>query len=468
LNSIKRQSWGFNLFAFTWAVAGLIHQLSFTDWRWYDVEGLLLSAATLWVLFKPSSWQRFAIFLVIDWVSVAWKFPVHPNHIIFSWVVNGTLLAALLAVLQKGSTDTNVAARWYEAFAPWLRIELCMLYFFTVFHKLNFSYFDLDLSCAARMHLEIIDRMPVLPAADWAQHVAVYGTLIIETAIPLLLIFGPTRPAGVILGMLFHGLLALHGHIGLFSFSSVMMSLFTVFLPTGAVAELQPPKFLRKPWSWGLYGMGVILLLWAIRKWLPPGLHLEEALANKWKVGFLFFYGYLGVALLMFIQLSKTALKEIQAAGPGNWRARPLLIAFPMMLMVNGFGPYIGLRTETSFSMFSNLQTENGRTNHLIVPAGIQITNWQYDLVEIIDSSDSELNSSRDNDLFAVYLELRRVRTTAGSNFWVTFRRNGNIETFEMARPETYGALPALGFMARRYFYFRAVERDPMQVRCKH
>ena len=38
--------------------------------------------------------------------------------------------------------------------------------------------------------------------------------------------------------------------------------------------------------------------------------------------------------------------------------------------------------------MFSNLQTENGRTNHLIVPAGIQITNWQYDLVEIIDSSD--------------------------------------------------------------------------------
>ena len=468
MNTIKQQSLGFNLFAFTWAVAGLIHQLSFTDWRWYHVEGLVLSAATLWVLFKPSSWQRFAFFLVVDWASVAWKFPVHPNHIIFSWVVNGTLLAALLAVVRKRSEDTDVTARWYEVFAPWLRIELCMLYFFTVFHKLNISYFDLDWSCAARMHLDIIDRIPLLPAAEWAQQFAIYGTLIIETGIPLLLLFGPTRAAGVILGMLFHGLLALHTHIGLFSFSSVMMSLFTVFLPSGAVAAFHPPKFLGKLWSWGLYGMGVILLLWVIRKLLPTGLRLDEALSEKWKVGFLFYYGYLGVALVVFIQSLKTARHEIQGPGQGKWRSCLPLIAFPLMLLFNGFGPYIGLRTETSFSMFSNLQTENGRTNHLIVPAGIQMTTWQYDLVEIIDSSDPELNSARDNALFVVYLDLRRVRTTAVSNFWVKFRRNGNIETFDMTRSETYETLPPLGFLAERYFYFRPVDRDPMKVKCKH
>jgi hypothetical protein len=467
LNSIKQQSLGFNLFAFTWAIAGLIHQLSFTDWRWYNIEGLMLSAATLWVLFKPSSWQRFAIFLVVDWVSVVWRFPVHPNHIIFSWVVNGTLLASLLAVVRKGGYGTSVAARWYEVFAPWLRIELCMLYFFTVFHKLNTSYFDLDWSCAARMHLDIIDRIPVLPAADWAQRFAIYGTLIIETAIPLLLLFGPTRAAGVILGMLFHGLLALHTHIGLFSFSSVMMSLFTVFLPHSAGA-LHPPKFLRKLWTWGLYGMAVIFLLWVVRKWLPPALRLDEALANKWKVGFLFYYGYVGVALLMFIQSVRNARHGIQTASPGSWTSVPLLIVFPVLLLINGVGPYIGLRTETSFSMFSNLHTEDGRTNHLIIPAAIQITNWQYDLVEIIDSSDPELNSSRDNGLLVVYLELRRVRTTAVSNFWVKFRRNGNIEIFEMARSETYETLPPLDLLAQRYFYFRPVEQDPMKITCKH
>ena len=163
MNKNLQPSTEFSLFAFTWAMAGLIHQLSFTDWRWYEVKGIVLSATILWVLFKPSSWQRFAVFLVVDFISVAITFPLHPNHIVFSWVVNGTLLAALIMVVSQDRTGTNLSTRWYDAFAPWLRIELCILYFFTVFHKLNVSYFDLDWSCAARMHLEIIERIPILP-----------------------------------------------------------------------------------------------------------------------------------------------------------------------------------------------------------------------------------------------------------------------------------------------------------------
>ena len=118
--------------------------------------------------------------------------------------------------------------------------------------------------------------------------------------------------------------------------------------------------------------------------------------------------------------------------------------------------------------MFSNLHTENGHSNHLIVPGGIQLTNWQFDLCEIIDSSDASLNSARDNDLLVVYLDLRRIRTSAVSNFWVKFRRDGKDEIFDLALPETYDALPSLDFLARRYFYFRPVERDPMKIRCKH
>lgn len=152
----------------------------------------------------------------------------------------------------------------------------------------------------------------------------------------------------------------------------------------------------------------------------------------------------------------------------GRLMAYPILTVFPLLLFVNASGPYWGLKTQTSCSMFSNLHTENGLSNHLIIPGGIQVTNWQYDLVEIIDSNDPGLNSSRDKDLLVVYLDLRRIRTSAVSNFWVTFRRNGNIETFDMARSVTYETLPPFDFLAQRYFYFRPVERDPMKVKCKH
>jgi hypothetical protein len=468
LNKTDRQLTGFTLFAFTWAVAGLIHQLSFTDWRWYDVKGIVLTATILWVLFKPSSWQRFAVFLIVDWFAVAWTFPVHPNHIVFSWLVNWTLLVSLIMVMRKGNDDGNLATRWHDAFAPWLRIELCMLYFCTVFHKLNVAYFDIDWSCAALMHLEINNTIPLLPEAKWAQYCAIYGTLIIETSIPLLLLFARTRLGGVVLGMLFHGLLALHSHIGLFSFSSVMMALFTVFLPSAAVAVFQPPKFFQKAWPWALSVFGAVFFWWVIRKLLPLDLRLDETLSEKWKVGFLTYYGYLGVGLLMIILSLKSVWNQIQAPMEGRLMAYPILAVFPLLLFVNASGPYWGLKTQTSCSMFSNIHTENGVSNHLIVPAGIQITNWQYDLVEIIDSNESGLNSSRDKDLLVAYLDLRRIRTSAVSNFWVTFRRNGKNETFDMARFETYGALPPLGFLARRYFYFRPVERDPVRVRCKH
>lgn len=457
------------MFAFTWATAGLFHQLSFTDWRWYSIKGIILSFAVLLVLSKPSSWQRFAIFLIIDWLSVALASPIHPNHIVFSWIVNGTVLAALLmvAVKNKGMSDPGFASTWYAAFAPWVRIELCMLYFFTVFHKLNVAYFDLDWSCAVRMHVEINDRIPLLPAADWAKYASVYGTLIIETAIPLLLIFRRTRVTGVILGMLFHGLLALHPHQGLFSFSATMTALFTVFLPLSIVEALKPSDQFLKVWRWVLGALGVLLVIWIFRTLLPPGLHLEDTLAQHWRAGFIGYYIYLTAGLTLFARSLRNKQHKIQTSE-GSWRTHPALLVFIVLLFVNGVGPYIGLRTQTSFSMFSNLHTENGMCNHLIVPAGIQVTNWQYDVVEIIDSNDTGLITTRNNGLLEVYLDLRRIRTIAGSDFRVTFRRNGKIETFDMTKPQTYDVLPALGALAKRYFYFRPVERDPTKVRCKH
>ena len=318
------------------------------------------------------------------------------------------------------------------------------------------------------MHSEISAWMPLLPGGEWALYLGIYGTLIIEIAIPILLLFGRTRMAGILLGLLFHGLLALHPHRGLFSFSSTMTALFTTFIPLGTAASLLNAEHLKKLWSWVIYIFGALTLLWAIRRWLPSGLRMDEQLTQLSKVGFLAYFGYLLVGLFLIIRSVRTNRNEIQVRALGRWVAYPVLIIFPLVLFANGFGPYLGLRTQTSFSMFSNLHTENGMSNHLIVPSGIQLTDWQYDMVEIIDSNDPDLISVRDQDLLVVYLDLRRERSLDDPNFWVTFRRNGRIETFDARRPETHSVLLPFGPVARRYFFFRPVERDPERVRCKH
>ena len=452
-------------------MAGFFHQMSFPDWRWNSVKGVLLSAAILFVLYKSSSWQRFAVFVLIDWLSLAWEFPLHPNHIVFTWFVDGTLLTslAIVAVKNKKNPEVSLESKWYAAFAPWIRIELCVLYFFTVFHKLNYSYFDIDWSCAAKLHMEIYQRFPVLPQADWALYSAVYGTLIIETAIPLLLLFRRTRMLGVILGVSFHAMLSLHPHMGLISFTSMMTALFTTFLPLSTAIALKPGDKIRKAWRWGLFALGALLLIWSLRGLLPSSLHLEEKIAQAWKAGFITYYIYIAFGLAIFIRSQKISgiigngIQSMQ----GSWRSHPVLAVFILLLMINGFGPYFGLRTQTSFSMFSNLHTEIGESNHLIMPSGIQFTNWQYDVVEIVDSNEPDLIWAKNNSFLVIYLEMRRMRTSARDDFWVTFRRNGKEESFDMKRPETYSTIQPLNALGKRYFFFRHVEQDAMKVKCQ-
>ena len=449
-------------------MAGLFHQLTFSDWRWHDVKGNILTVAILLVLWNPSSWKRFALFLVVDWIAVAWTLPIHANHVLFSWFVNGTLLAALAITVyrDKGISDENLPSKWYAAFAPWVRVELCLLYFFTVFHKLNLTYFNPDLSCGSQLYVELNDRLPLFPVADWAKYLAIYGTLIIETGIPLLLLFRRTRIAAVIIGLFFHALLAIHQHAGLFSFSATMTAFYVSFLPVSLAEALKPKFDILKPWRLVLSILAVVMIICSLSKWLPSGLLLQEIIKEHLTIGFYIYFIYFAVIVTLFF---RTLRQGVDLKRPeGSWKTHPLLIAFPLLAFVNGFGPYIGLKTQTSFSMFSNLHTENGVTNHLIVPSGIQITNWQYDIVEIIDSNDPHLLYARDEGMDVVFLDLRRTRSSIKIDLWVTFRRNGKVETFDMTRPETHNTIPVMNLLEKRYFLFRPVERDPLKCRCKH
>jgi hypothetical protein len=446
-------------------MAGFFHQFSFIEWRWYDAKGLVLFAAILLVLHKPWSWQRFSLFVLVDWISVGITFPDHPNHIVFSWIVNGLLLASLAtAVYKERSIKGNIASNWYAIFCPWVRILVCMLYLFAVFHKLNTSYFNPDWSCSVMMHDEINQRIPILPGGDY---LSIYGALIIELSIVILLLFKRTWPIGIIVGMLFHGMLALHPHIGLFSFSATMTALFTNFLPERTAEAMKPGENFLIRWRWVLSAPIIIWIIWVFRGLTPWNQTIELLLAQHWKLGFVTYYTYLAFGLVTFVKSLRSTYDKVSPAT-GSWRSHPMLIVFPILVFVCGIGPYIGLRTEASFSMFSNLHTENGVTNHLIMPSGIQVTNWQRDLVEIVDSNNEELNAARDKQLLIVYLDLRRIRTSEGVDLRVSFLRKGKIQTFDGMRPETYAAIPEVGLLSRLYLFFRPVERDPTCVRCKH
>lgn len=450
-----------------WALAGVFHFLSFHGWRWNSWQGLVLAACTLGVLFRPST-GIFVAFVLLDWLCVGWHMPVHPNHIIFAWVVNLTLLVTYAIQRLRMPSRGKTGGDWFLLFAPWLRLELCVLYFFAVFHKLNIAYFDPEVSSAATMLREVGARFPMIPTGNWAQVLSIYGTLACETAIPILLMYGPTRGVGLLLGIGFHGALSLHSHGGIYSFSATMLAMFTLFLPASLYGGLR----LRR---WGGIALhiaaGVLsicfIFLFARRL---EGINRTLALWSHNKVnatGYWLALGYIVGAFCVAAWLAVRRRTALAGVMIGSLRSCPALVIFPSLLLIIGLQPYLGLRTQGSFSMFSNLHTEGGRNNHLFMPEWLQLTGWQRDLVEIIPPrEDSPLHATPVTQTIP-FLELRRIRTIRG---WADFRfrRNGQEFQYLASDPTTHSLIPPCGPIARRYFWFRPVVSDSKKVPSRH
>lgn len=457
----------FALFARLWALAGVFHALSFHDWRWWSGHGPLLGIATLAALARPT-WPIFALFVGVDVACVGRHLALLPNHILFSWVVNLTLLATLAATLAQRPERREVAARWLRAFAPWLRVEVVVLYFFAAFHKLNAAYFNPDVSCAVTMLHEVAAHLHFLPTNALAEQAVIWGTLLGEVAIPLLLARRPTRLAGWLLGIAFHGLLATHAYVGIYSFTATMLALFVVFVPESFAARLCAPRWWRKALAVAASVAAGFLAIWLLRHRLLPGGALEAFVPERlYRIGMAAALVYGAVSFGAVAWMGKRHGAALREAAPGACGRRSLCLGFPLLLVLIGLQPYLGLRTLMCFSMFSNLQTEGGRTNHLLMPDWLQVTDWQRDLVEVVASDDPALAALAAEKLAVPFLELRRVRTIATGPLTLTFRRRGEVLTFASGDPSTHSAIPPLGPVARQYCRFRAVEADPRAVRCR-
>jgi len=78
-----------------------------------------------------------------------------------------------------------------------------------------------------------------------------------------------------------------------------------------------------------------------------------------------------------------------------------------VLVILNGLSPYLGLKTQSDFTMYSNLQTEAGHWNHELLPEGMRVFHFQDHLVRIVASSDPELAEAADRDREWVLFALR-------------------------------------------------------------
>ena len=160
------------------------------------------------------------------------------NH----WVLSGFVDLALLGALavcawpSRRAEPSDVVRR----FVPAARLCLIVGYAFAAFSKLNSSFLDPDVSCATYFFRDTTDFLglpeQLVDGTGWVPRAVVLSALAIELSIPVLLVIRRTRNLGVMVGLLFHYVLALDRTNHVFDFSSMLFALFVLFLPPTAGA----------------------------------------------------------------------------------------------------------------------------------------------------------------------------------------------------------------------------------------
>ena len=140
----------------------------------------------------------------------------------------------------------------------------------------------------------------------------------------------------------------------------------------------------------------------------------------------------------------------------------------PLVVLLNGLSPYVGLKTETSWAMYSNLRTEV-RPNHLIVPASAKVFGYQDDLVEIVVSSLPALEEYARSKAQLTFFEFQRLCGSATRDFTVSYRRNDASGT--LALVDGVASDPAMchepAWLVGKLLHFRPVDTGA-HATCRH
>ncbi|ALI99896.1 hypothetical protein [Rufibacter tibetensis] len=447
----------YKIFCCLWAIASIFHMANFNGFS-INLTFFLLTASAIGLMAKPSSTVRLLIFISLQMYQAATDMPRVSNHWILYTFVNLTILQSYVYLIIKRKSFYIDKVELLETFAPLVRMELIALYFFAVFHKLNAGFFNTENSCAVEFLMLQNNYYNFLPSSKTLLTLNIYFTLVVETLIPLLICFRKTRYAGILLGLLFHLVLAYNPLNGFYDFSSTVFALYFLFtsnsfsnkIHTLYLKTIQRKSALKKRLlqfnivNFAVFSLSILFVLFLINVYTRAFQdYFRHVLWTAYSLTFI---------IVFVLSMRK---KEKSDNTRTFTFAHYSLLLFPVLVFLNGLSPYLGLKTESSYAMFSNLRTEGGITNHFIVPVSTQIFDYQKDVVQVVSSSDPFLQEVAQEGKMLVFLHFRKhVRKNLPAN--VTYIRNGVKQTFELSKAAHTHELLQSSYLLDKTMEFRA------------
>lgn len=422
------------------------------------------------VLLRPFSRIAFLSLAVVETLAVLIALPTtNTNRLLQLFLCFSIASTALYAWLRGGFRQLEPGT-WLALFQPLLRLQIVIVYALAAWHKLNVDFLNPQSSCAVLLY-EGTPFWHLHAASNGLRWFLIIGTIATEATLPILLCMRRTRNLAVGYGAAFHFCL---GFSGFYAFSVTMISLLFLFTP-GNFCDLavewwrDKKESVRRAATIAFVLLAAIVLVLTAIQFGPPlsqlrshglssGLNVFWLTWAKWAGYWMFLFYLLPLGLFLRLWMDRSSsfppLPQPFAAIP------PIFWIVPALLIFDGLNPYLGLKTDTAFAMYSNLRTEDGRSNHLIWRHPLALASYQTDLVQVVDSSEPALQSMIRKGLPIPFIDLRRgisnLIRQGRHNISVTYIRNG--ETIHVQSAESDPVLgTAPSFLERKLLLFRAI-----------
>jgi hypothetical protein len=457
---------GLTSFSIMWAIALIFsvtsHYGNLTLANGYQLALLdyAVLACCVALILQPRRLGLLALLAAAMAVQYIYRLPVASNNQTIAFFMNLAIVAIVAVAWLRNSSVEGARDDAYERLRVVARYLLATMYFYGIFHKINTDFLDPNASCAVALY-KPLTQIVGLQDNLLGRYGSIASTFIIEAITLTCLFWKRFFAVGLIIGLVFHYVIPISAYSWYMDFSSLVLAFYVLTVPREvSIAFYSRGRDLLQKFpspSTGGTAILALTLLFLLSTLLASslraraeGLAISEMMA--WHSAWIVIWAVVGGVVM--ILLTAAALAALPYAPPRGQRQPAWIYLFPAVLFVSCLSPYLGLKTESSIAMFSNLHTEGGQTNHLVFARSLYLADYQREIATIEDSSSARMRRMADRNLGMVRLELERWMARHADD-WVTFSLNGSRH--ERATATTF-PLSDSNVLERRLLIFKPVD----------
>lgn len=319
-------------------------------------------------------WWTTLLILPVSFYQIAYSFPRTANHCNLLLFIELFILGAITYKFLHPKFAFS------KAFIQQMfRVVLVATYFYAGFNKLNADFFNPCVSCVNFFHNLFMANFTgeEYTTSKYISILFQYFTMAVELIVPFGIFFSRTRIWTAIILLGFHFYLTF---ISFFHFSALM-----TFLILGSIMPLDKEELQSNILKGLKYYLSIGLLVLVLNSVFKT-LDVNHSNA-RFIIGIVFNLGLLSL-LIPFFKAYKSnhtdslTFKEISGLA--------LTVIF---LSFWSLKSYIGLGNSGNLTMFSNLITEQSKSNHYLIDTKkTKIFLWEEDYIQIIKLHDSLKN----------------------------------------------------------------------------